>query len=767
MGKKPAKKIRLKRSPQLTAGRFKALIENAFDGIIVYDPKGFIKYVSPSVKTLLGYSSSDLIGRKGTDFVFEKDIETVRDIFFALLSRAGKQSTYTKRVLHKNGNVIWSEHTLTNHINNPDIKGVVSNFRIIHDKRIAHEEAKKSRLLLSTITDNIADGIFLGITGGGFHYVNRAFLELSGYKTLEQLKHIKPHHLFVQTKRWSEIKSELKKNKSVRNAQALFNREGGESFWGTISLSVFKNEDQEYFVGSVQDITAQKQTEKQLHESRNFLDNVMRTVAAPIFVKDSKHRHVLFNDAFCWFTDLSRRELLGKTDYDFFSKEDCDVYWKIDSQVLRTGKVVLNHENITLKDGKTKHMLTVKSRYINDEGEKFVIAFITDITEIRKREEEINTLNANLIGVMESTRESIYAIDTKFRYIAFNKNHARLAKLTYGVTIQTGNSSVEYLKGTEEEKWMVTELKRALKGENFASEQRIHQPRYRDRYIETTYNPIFNRKNVVTGVAVFVRDITQRKKSEEKLRILNDDLAAQNWKMAVQEDDLKVTLEELSERNFELDQLMYKTSHDLRSPLSSILGLVNLANLDPDNHLVYLNKIEGRIKKLDEFIRSMLNYAHVNRGEIHFEEINLKELIQDCIRELDHLDNFNAVETDISIAHENIVFKSDPLRMRIIIGNIISNAYKYYNPGVKSQLKIEVNINPMAVEIVVSDNGIGIKREHLRKIFDMFYRATEKSQGSGLGMYIVKQAVDKLKGTVRLTSSFGKGTRIKIVVPNN
>lgn len=767
MGKQPVKKIRVKESSQLTAGRFKALIENAFDGIVIYDAKGLVQYLSPSVKTILGYSPSDVIGKKGTDFVFKDDVETVRDTFFALIAKPGKQATYTLRFLRKDGNVVWSEYTLTNHLNNPDIKGVVSNFRVIQDKKLAREEAERSRHLLTTITDNIADGIFLGVMGGGFQYVNQAFLRLSGYKTLDQLKDVKPHHLFVQTKRWNEVKNQLKKNKSVRNAQALFNRKGGENFWGTISLTVFKNDNQEYFVGSVQDITPQKQAEKQLHESRNFLDNVMRTVAAPIFVKDSKHRQVMFNDAFCWFTNIPRNELLGKTDYDFFPKEECDEYWKIDNQVLKTGKVIVNHETITPKDGKTKHMLTVKSRYVNDEGEKFVIGFITDISEIRKREEEINILNANLLGVMESTQESIYAIDTKFRYIAFNKNHARMAKLIYGTTIQTKTSSVGYLKGTEDEKWVVKDLKRALKGENFVSEQHINQPRYRDRYIETTYNPIFNKKNVVTGVAVFVRDITQRKKSEEKLRILNDDLASQNWKLAVQEEDLKATLEELSERNFELDQLMYKTSHDLRSPLSSILGLVNLANLDSKNHLVYLNKIEGRIKKLDEFIRSMLNYARVNRAEIQFEKIDLKNLILECVRELDHLDNFNAVETEIDVSRENIVFKSDPLRMRIIIGNIISNAYKYYNPDVKSKLDVKTSINPMFAEIIIRDNGIGIKREHLKKIFDMFYRATEKSQGSGLGMYIVKQAVDKLKGTIELKSSFGKGTTIKITVPNN
>lgn len=764
---KPIKPNRLKKVPSITAGRFEAIIGHAPDAILLINARALIQYAAPSVKTVTGYTQRELVGKSLLDFVYPEDEGTLTRSIASVLTAPGKHHVSSLRIFLKTGQIAWAECTLTNLVDIAEVKRIVVNARILQHRKAAHEDAAKSRQLLSTISDNIADGIFLGVMGGSFQYVNKAFLKLSGYETLDQMRDVKPYHLFVQTRRWSEIKSLLKRNKTVRNEQALFNRKGGGTFWGTISLTAFRDNDQDYFVGSVQDITRQKLAEKQLHESRNFLDNVMRTVAAPIFVKDSKHRHVMFNDAFCWFTDLSRRELLGKTDYDFFSKEDCDTYWKIDSQVLRTGKVILNHETITLKDGKTKHMLTVKSRYINDEGEKFVIGFITDITEIRKHEEEISVLNANLMGVMESTQESIYAIDTQYRYVAFNKNHARMARLIYGASIKIGDSSVDYLKGSKEEGWLTAELKRALKGENFVTEHRISQNRYRDKYVETTYNPIFGPRNIITGVAVFVRDVTQRRKSEEKLKVLNDDLATQNWKLAAQEEDLKSTLEELSERNFELDQLMYKTSHDLRSPLSSILGLVNLANLDSENCLMYLNKIEGRVKKLDEFIRSMLNYGRVNRGEIHFEEIPLEKVIDDCIRELDHLENFAALKTEVRVKPSKTVFKSDLLRIRIIVGNIISNAYKYYNPNVKSRLKIEASINPMFAQIVFRDNGIGIKREHLRKIFDMFYRATEKSQGSGLGMYIVKQAVDKLKGTIQLKSTFGKGTEIKITVPNN
>lgn len=371
--------------------------------------------------------------------------------------------------------------------------------------------------------------------------------------------------------------------------------------------------------------------------------------------------------------------------------------------------------------------------------------------------------------IMESTRESIYAINSKFKYITFNKNHARIVKLIYGADISIGDSSLTFLKKTPEYKWLRKDYARALKGELFVSEQHINQVKYKDRYIETTYNPIFGKKDEVTGVAVFVRDITDRKKAEEKLRILNEGLVSQNWQLAAQEEELKATLDELSERNFELDQLMYKTSHDLRSPLSSILGLVNLAHLDTNegNHLVYLNKIEGRIKKLDEFIKSMLNYARVNRSEVFYELINVKGVIEGCIQELEYLDNFSSVKTRVKIMNESIPFKSDPLRVKIVIGNIISNAYKYYNPNVKSYLSIQATLTPYMLEIIFRDNGIGIKKEFVKKVFDMFYRATEKSQGSGLGMYIVKQAVDKLKGSIKVKSTFNKGTRIKIVLPNN
>jgi PAS domain S-box-containing protein len=1008
------KHIALVKQPSpFDANRFKALIENAYDGIVLYDQDGIIQYASPSIKNWGGFTPHDLVGRRGTDFVFEEDVPAASQAFYNVLQQPGKSITLTQRFLNKTGQARWSEYTLTNLLHNPHVRGVVSNFHDIHERKLAEDAALNASKLLNTISENVVDGIFYGIPGEEFQYVNNAFFKNTGYKSLQELKKIKPHHLFAEVERWKELNAKLEKEGSLKNEEALFRRKNGEIFWGSISLAVFKNENGEIrFVGSVQDIsghkkaqeqlqqsqqllkaisqnineglfrsdgkrfqyvneafvrmfgyssidellhtrpqklyahvkerkgildqirkhhvytcevlyrrkngshfwgqvsykavpnhrgglimdgsirdiTKQKEAEQQLNASRTFLDNVMKTVAAPIFVKDARHHWVMFNDAFCWFMGKKRSELIGKSEIDFFQEDAWKKSRKTDNQVLRTGDPILSRDTIWLKKEIVRHTLTVKSRFVNEAGEKFVIGFITDISEIREREAEINKLNANLLGVMESTHESIYAIDRNFKYLAFNKNHARMSKLIYGATISIGSSSIEFIKNTAEEKWLMAELKRAMRGEHFVSEQHISQPRYKDKFIQTTYNPIFDNKNYVTGVAVFVRDvtdykkvqeainhtnatlsgviestnerifavdidfrylmfnrshalamkvisnkeiklgdnilkllpkdlgikakrqfrlafkdtpssleftlldqyleasvnpikntngkvigatmfvrdITHRKKVEEKLRLLNEELTEQNWRLAAQEEELKATLEELSERNFELDQLMYKTSHDLRSPLSSILGLVNLAHLDTDaqHQREYLDKIEGRIKKLDEFIRSMLNYARVNRSEQVIEVIDFHELITNSIQELEYLDNFSKMNTSLNIVNESVPFKCDVLLLKIIFSNIVSNAYKYFNPLKPSYLKIKVEITPVNAIITLRDNGIGIEKEHVKRVFDMFYRATEKSQGSGLGMYIVKQAVDKLRGTIEVKSTYGKGTTFKIVLPN-
>ena len=870
---------------------FRALIENAHEAVVLYDVRGRIVFASKSIRRVVGFHEDEVLGRSGADFVHREDREKARTVFLELLSKPGKRSTLVHRLRHKKGHYIWSESLLTNFSHVPEINGIVSNFRDITENKLAQEKIFQTRELLQTITRNLSEGVFMGILESRLIYVNDAFLKLTGYGSFKEIEHIKNSRFHADQKRRRKIIAELKERLVMNDVELLFKKKNGEVFWALMNVRLINHEGKgNYFVGSIRDITKEKKAERELIESRTFLNNIISTVAAPIFVKDTRHRWVMFNQKFIDLVGIPGPELMGKTDKDFLPPKEAKVFWKIDNQVLKTGKNVLNEEKVTSRSGEIHDLITIKSLYVNEKKEKFIIGFISEITHLRKTEEKIHQLNANLQGVLESTKESVYAVDRDFNYLIFNQNHRRIMKALYGADIHVGTNKLKFLEGSTDFGWVKAELTAAMRGQYFASEhfldyskfkgyiqttfnpiydrtgkirgvavfvdnitQRkqfeeiiqsvnanltgvmestadriisldtslkytafnkahaqiikkhfnktvrigtsfldVLPPESRDKaradlkralqgeqfvkeafyppatFVEAAYNPIYNSEHKINGVALFVRDVTERKRIENELKRLNEELIHQNSQLAAQEEELKATLEELSERNFELDLLMYKTSHDLRSPLSSIMGLVNLARMDKSeaNQEDYLTKIEDRIKKLDEFIRSMLDYARVNRIEVSCEKIDLKAVALNCIQQLEYLESFNVVKTTIKTNREDAVMTTDPLRINIVFSNIISNAYKYYNPETDSHLKIKIDIRKDHTEILFDDNGIGIKPEYVDKIFNMFYRATERSQGSGLGMYIVQQAVEKLGGEITISSEYTQGTKILIRLPN-
>src|SRR5688500_4138604 len=137
MVKKASNIVLTKETDELTVSRFKALIENAYDGIVLYDSSGVIQYASPSIKTFFGYANHDVLGRKGADFLFDEDVDEAREAFYKLLVQPNKSVTLVQRFVTKKGDVRWFEYTLTNLLHNPEVRGVVSNFRDIHEKKVA------------------------------------------------------------------------------------------------------------------------------------------------------------------------------------------------------------------------------------------------------------------------------------------------------------------------------------------------------------------------------------------------------------------------------------------------------------------------------------------------------------------------------------------------------------------------------------------------------------------------------------------------------
>jgi PAS domain S-box-containing protein len=241
------------------------------------------------------------------------------------------------------------------------------------------------------------------------------------------------------------------------------------------------------------------------------------------------------------------------------------------------------------------------------------------------------------------------------------------------------------------------------------------------------------------GIYGVYADITERKKVEEELKI----------------------------RNTELDNFVYKVSHDLRAPLSSILGLVNLAKLpgNDDNPMDYINIIGRKVEDLDHFIGDVLSHSKNLKMDVSITKVDFNTIISRTFTDLNYLEG--ASEMMVYRRVDEGEFYSDPWRISEIFRNLVSNAIKYRQiHGPTPEIRIEVNKGSHQTEIIFADNGIGIDKTNLSKIFEMFYRATEQSDGSGIGLYIVKNAVEKLGGTISVHSETGVGTTFTIILPN-
>lgn len=230
---------------------------------------------------------------------------------------------------------------------------------------------------------------------------------------------------------------------------------------------------------------------------------------------------------------------------------------------------------------------------------------------------------------------------------------------------------------------------------------------------------------------------------------------------------LKQKVEELEKTNDELSRFIYSASHDLRSPLMSVLGIISLAKMDnsvtdPNG---YMQMIEASITRLDTFIQKIIEYYKNSRLEPEYEKIDLKSLFTECIESSRYQHSnikFN-VEVD-----QKADFVNDHFRISVIFNNLISNAVKYQKPDEKSPMvNVSARVEPHRAVITIEDNGIGILKDHLNSIFRMFFRTkNNNTPGTGIGLYIVKEALTRIGGTISVTSVYGEGTKFEINIPN-
>ncbi|WP_158233327.1 ATP-binding protein [Reichenbachiella sp. 5M10] len=243
------------------------------------------------------------------------------------------------------------------------------------------------------------------------------------------------------------------------------------------------------------------------------------------------------------------------------------------------------------------------------------------------------------------------------------------------------------------------------------------------------------------------------------------------WKMESLELEARTQTEkaEFTERkNEELNRFVSRVSHDLKGPLASMIELHKVVEreIEDKQSLYYFELYNKGLKRLNATILDLLELSKLKSLELEYAPINFQEIIRECLDSFHYYANFNLIDFQVSI-DPRVEVQSDKRLINTVVQNLLENSIKYSKTD-HEQPYVKISVQSMAEDyfaLIVEDNGVGIDPVFQEKVFDMFYRANDKVEGSGLGLYILKSAVDKLEGDIQLKSVLDEGTKTIIILP--
>ncbi|RTY89835.1 PAS domain S-box protein [Flavobacterium sp. GT3R68] len=457
------------------------------------------------------------------------------------------------------------------------------------------------------------------------------------------------------------------------------------------------------------------------------------------------------------FLDVNKMAILqyGYSRDEFLQMTAIDIRPEEDKELFRLSRSSQQGEAPNFNKGIWKHqkkngeiiLVEIFAQDIAFEGAPARIILSNDVTERKKTETDLELRNKELADYKFALDEtSIVGItDNKGKIIYANDNFCKISKYSreeligrdYRI-IKSGHHSKAFIKNLLE----TIRIGKTWKGEikNRAKDGSTY-------WEDTTIVPFLDEQGEPFQYVSTRFDITKRKEAELKLRHRN---------------------KELVRINNELDRFVYSVSHDLRSPLTSIRGLLSFIEEESSeaDTIEYAKMIRSCINRQDAFIENILTYSRNNRLKVVSEKIIIQQTAAEIINSLQGTKEAEGITFDIDIT-EDEPFYSDRLRFYSIMEHLISNAVKHHKQRVSGRyIKISGKSDPDKLKLSVADNGIGIDKEYHKKIFEMFFRLSGQADGSGIGLYIVKDTIDKLQGSIEVQSEKGIGSIFNITLKN-
>jgi PAS domain S-box-containing protein len=740
--------------------KYRLIVENSRDIIFTLNEKGEFVYLSPSTEKLLGYKPAEIIGRSFESFIFPEDLPIVRAGIKRGMDKIYSPQGIEYRVRHASGQWRWQSTVAS--IAFGDDGSFVSYTGLARDitenKRI-EEELKKSENTLKSITAAAPVGIAF-VSDGIIEWTNDHLLELTGFRREEVVG--KNARIFydgdesyndASKKFYADIKA-----KGRTEIDTCWRRKDGGVLYVNLTgaaLGTASNISRVLFTAV--DITDRKKALTALVESEKKYRTYLNFAPDGVFTLDNTGKFTSGNMAVCRITGYSREEIVKMLLQDLVVEESGEDGFSHFDRLIKTGAARSDIWQ-KRKDG-SKVCLAVTAVKIS---ETEVLGFCKDITERKKTEEALKFNNIILNIQQEASEDGILVIDPKGNIISVNRRFIDM----WGITPEIAASGLqdkffEFMVGkiVNPERPPVTDAER--------TEELI----LKDGKTFNSYSaPMVSADGIYYGRVWYMRDITERKQAQLVLQKAHDELEGRVMERTA---ELEAANKKLKELDIAKSDFLSLVSHELRTPLTSIKAFTEILLKNPDEEkntrLEFLEIINSENERLTRLIDDVLDLSKIEAGlaEWNMKSVHIEEILKisiDGIREIARKNNLS-LESRIEEDLPTVTADSDKIIQ--VMMNLLGNAVKY-TPE-KGNITVGAKQKGNFIEVFVSDTGIGIDPEDHQAVFERFkqisHAQTGKPKGTGLGLTICKQIIEKHKGKIWVVSELDKGSAFYFTIP--
>lgn len=510
-----------------------------------------------------------------------------------------------------------------------------------------------------------------------------------------------------------------------------------------------------------------KRFEDELQKSESQLQALLDYSPAIVFLKDVKGRFLLINRRFEILIGKTRSEVLGKTAGELFAPHVAEPLIAQDKLVLEKG-VAQNFEEVIATEQIECTFMSVKFPVASPSGEPWAIGGIgVDVTEARAAEITAREAEARLRAALEAGKMGAWEWEVATNRVTWSD---RLFEF-HGLRREEFDGTVEgffRLVHPADVPRVEESLRQALvERRPYDLEFRAVRPDGSIRWLGTSARVVFDDSGRPIRMVGGTIDLTERKQIETELRATQQRLEQQAAEL---ESTVQERTQELQQSLQAVEHLCYTIAHDLRAPLRGMQGFAKALHDDFSEFLDdvgrgYTQRIIRAATRMDGLITDLLAYGRLGTADVTTLPLELDTLIDAFLA--DYAEETKARRATICVERMMPVVMANRTMLSQVIANLLMNAMKFVAPEVNPSIRVYAEKKEERVRLFVEDNGIGIAPEHAGKLFQIFQRlhGPESYPGTGIGLAIVKKAVERMNGTSGFTSTPGQGSTFWIELP--